>query len=162
MKGCVLPPKLDEIDSELIGLLKKNGRLRNTEIAKALNISESTVRKRLRKLLDGEWIKIVAVGNLAKIVNGVVGNVKLKVDKNKVDQVAAELAKLDGLWYIALLAGASDFDLEFSVKTQEELHALLSQINKIEGVREVETSFRLQLIKNRYDWELPDVAAEFK
>ncbi len=55
--------KLDSIDTGMISLLQKNGRLTNTEIARELNVSEATVRIRLKRLLDEEYIQIVAVSN---------------------------------------------------------------------------------------------------
>ena len=76
----------------------------------------------------------------------------------KSDYVIAELNKLDGLWFITQLAGAVDFDVEFGVKTHDELSRLLDAINKIDGVLHTETSFRLKLIKNRYEWETPKAA----
>lgn len=63
--------------------------------------------------------------------------------------------KLEGVWYIAHLTGAIDFDVEFNLKTHRELRDLLAAINKIDGVIKTETSFRLQLIRNRYDLETP-------
>jgi hypothetical protein len=70
-----------------------------------------------------------------------------------------ELEVIDDLWYIAQLTGAADFDVEFSVKSQGDLKGLLANINNIDGVINAEPSFRLQLVKNRYDWETPKAGA---
>jgi hypothetical protein len=48
-----------------------------------------------------------------------------------------------------------DFDMEFSVKSQEELRIIIERIVRIDGVKDIETSIRLELVKNRYDWETP-------
>lgn len=146
---------IDETDSRIIQLLKTDGRLPNTEIAKQLGISETTVRKRLKRLLAEDFIQIVAVGNRSKLGYGIVGNLKLHVDIQKAQQVAEALKGVQGIWYIARLTGAVDFDLEFSFKSQQELRALMDRITRIDGVTGVETSMRLELIKNRYDWETP-------
>jgi hypothetical protein len=55
------------------------------------------------------------------------------------------------------LTGGADFDVEFSVKSQADLKDLLANINNMDGVINAEPSFRLQLVKNRYDWETPKV-----
>ncbi len=151
--------KIDEIDSKIIRLLKQDGRMANTEIAKKLKISETTIRKRLKKLIKNEIIQIVAVVNHTKLGQEIVGNIKIKVDAKKNDEIINGLNKLEGIWYIAHLTGAIDFDVEFNLNTHHELRDLLAAINKIDGVIKTATSFRLQLIKNRYDWETPKIAA---
>ena len=150
---------IDETDSKIIHLLKKNGRTPNTELAKKLKISETAIRKRLRRLFDNEMIQVVAVVNHRKIGYEIEGNIKIKIDTKKTEQVIRELEVIDALWYIALLTGAADFDVEFSVKSQGDLKSLLADINNIEGVITAEPSFRLQLVKNRYDWETPKAGA---
>jgi hypothetical protein len=90
-----------------------------------------------------------------KIGYEIEGNIKNKIDTKKTEQVTRELKVINAIWYIALLTGAADFDVEFSVKSQGDLKDLLADINNIDGVITAEPSFRLQLVKNRYDWETP-------
>jgi len=146
---------IDDVDSKIIHFLKKNGRTPNTELAKKLKISETAIRKRLKRLFDTELIQVVAIVNHHKIGYEIEGNIKIKIDTKKTEQVIRELEVIDAVWYIALLTGAADFDVEFSVKSQGDLKGLLADINNIDGVITVEPSFRLQLVKNRYDWETP-------
>lgn len=146
---------IDEVDSKIIHLLKQNGRMRNTKIAKTLQISETAIRKRLKRLFDKEIIQVVAIVNHRKVGYEIEGNIKIKIDTRKTEQVIRKLEVIDALWYIALLTGGADFDVEFSVKSQEGLKDLLASINNIDGIVSAEPSFRLQLVKNRYDWETP-------
>ena len=146
---------IDEVDSKIIHLLKQNGRMRNTEMAKTLKISETSIRKRLQRLFDNEIIQIVAIVNQRKIGYDIEGNIKIKIDTKKTEQIIQKLEAIDALWYIALLTGGADFDVEFNVKSQRDLKDLLANINNIDGVINAEPSFRLQLVKNRYDWETP-------
>ncbi|MBC2711177.1 MAG: Lrp/AsnC family transcriptional regulator [Desulfosarcina sp.] len=150
---------IDEVDSKIIHLLKKNGRTPNTELAKKLKISETAIRKRLKRLFDNEIIQVVAVVNHRKIGYKIDGNIKIKIDTKKTEQIIRELEAIDDLWYIALLTGGADFDVEFSVKSQGDLRGLLADIYNIDGVINAEPSFRLQLVKNRYDWETPKAGA---
>lgn len=150
---------IDEIDSKIIYLLKQNGRLPNTEMANQLKVSEAAIRKRLKRLIDEEIIQIVAIVNQNKVGYELEGNIKIKIDIKKSEQVKNELNSLESLWYIAYLTGASDFDIEFSTKSQGELRTLIEKINKIDGVLETSTSIRLQLVKNRYNWETPKIGS---
>ena len=144
---------VDDIDSQIIKILNLNGRTPNTEIANKLKLSETAIRKRIKKLLDDEVIQIVAVVNQEKMGYVFRGNICIKTDIKKIDNVKNELNKIDQIWYIALLTGAFDFDIEFSAKSQEELRMLIDRINKIEGVIKTDVSIRLQLLRNRNDWE---------
>lgn len=145
--------QVDDIDAQIIKILNLDGKTPNTEIAKKLNLSETAIRKRIKKLLDDEVIQIVAVINQEKQGYIIGGNIKLKADIKKTDLVINSLKGLDGIWYIAQLTGAYDFDIEFRVKSNEELRELIQKINFTEGVLETNVSFRLKLIRNRNDWE---------
>jgi Lrp/AsnC family transcriptional regulator for asnA, asnC and gidA len=52
---------LDELDKRVIRLLQDDGRMPNTEIARVLRVSETTVRKRISQLVSRGLINIVAV-----------------------------------------------------------------------------------------------------
>ena len=153
MRGPMSNLPIDDIDVEMIKLLKKNGRMPNTEIAGQLNLSETAIRKRLRRLLDEEIIQIVAVVNQRKLGFELEGNIKIKTDPKKNLQVKESLQALRRVWYIAHVTGASDFDVEFNARSQDDLYDLVEAINQIDGIRSTEISIRLQLVKNRYDWE---------
>ena len=144
---------IDDIDTEMINLLKQNGRMPNTEIANQLNMSETAIRKRLKRLLDDEIIQIVAVVNQIKLGYAIEGNIKIKTDIKKTGHVKEKLRTLERVWYIARITGSADFDVEFNARSQNELRTLIEKINLIDGVRQTEVSIRLQLVKNRYDWE---------
>ena len=128
-------------------------------MANQLKVSEAAIRKRLKRLIDEEIIQIVAIVNQNKVGYELEGNIKIKIDIKKSEQVKNELNSLESLWYIAYLTGASDFDIEFSTKSQGELRTLIEKINKIDGVLETSTSIRLQLVKNRYNWETPKIGS---
>src|SRR5258706_893140 len=51
---------LDEIDRRVIKILQDDGRRPNTEIARELHVSETTIRKRVSQLVSRGLINIVA------------------------------------------------------------------------------------------------------
>lgn len=57
---------MDELDQEIIRLLQLDGRASNAEIARAVGVSEGTVRRRLRQLIRDELLRVMAVPNLEK------------------------------------------------------------------------------------------------
>jgi len=144
-----------DVDYEITRLLQQNGRIPNTEIAKQLNVSEATVRNRLQKLIKEKQMQVVAIVNPQKTKSGILGNVKIKAENNRMEQVGKALEGLDGLWYIAQLSGATDYDTEFFVNTQKEFGTLIDKINKIDGVLKVETSITVRYLKNNWRFGIP-------
>ena len=145
--------KIDRIDQEIIKLLQVNGRLSNSLIAKKTGISEATVRNRLNRLINDEYIQIVAVSNPLKLGFNITGVIKIVVDIGKIDAISNKLKKLSPLWFIVHSTGGSDIYGEFVAKSIDELNDLLhKKINKIDGVIRTETSLILKFIKRRYDW----------
>ena len=128
-------------------MLQKNGRLPNTEIAKMLGVPEATVRNRLQTLIKEECLQVVAVVNPFKLKSGMVGNLRIKTENQKLVSVGKELQKLDELWYIAQLVGTVDFDAEYYVSSQTEFGSLIDKINNIDGIVTMETSLIVRYIK---------------
>ncbi len=143
----------DPLDCKMIGLLQKDGRMSNTAMAQKLGISEYTVRTRLKKILESGIIRIVAVGNPIDLGFEISGNLKIRIDLKKTEQVVAELSKIDELIWIALTTGGIDIDVDFAVRSMKELQELIfNKISKIEGVLSTETSLMVDLIKEKNDY----------
>ena len=140
-------------DCQIIRLLQNDGRISNTTIAEKLGISEATVRTRLKRLIEDKVIQIVAVSNPLKLGFEIVGLINIQVDIKKVDDVITELKKLKELWYIVVTTGSSDINVEFNLKSLDELHVLLfEKINKIDGIIRTDTALIMQFIKRQYEW----------
>jgi len=144
---------LDQIDCRMIELLQKDGRISNTDLAKEIGISEATVRTRLNRLINEEYIQIVAVSNPIKLGFKIVGNIRIHVEIKKMGKIIRELKKLKPLWFIVQTTGGTGIDTEFVVKSLDELNELIfEQINKIDGVVRTETTLFLKYLKRHYDW----------
>jgi len=145
--------KIDRVDCEMIQLLQKDGRLSNTEIAKKIGISEATVRTRLNRLIEEEYIQIVAVSNPIKLGFEIVGIIRVYADVKKMEHIIKELKKLKALWSIVHTTGGTGMDAEFVVKSLDELNELIfEKIYKIDGILRTETSLITKYIKRDYDW----------
>jgi len=144
---------IDAVDCRMIELLQKDGRISHTEIAKSIGISEATVRTRLQRLIQEEYIQIVAVSNPLKLGYEVVGTIRIHVDIKKMDRIIRELKTIKALWHIVQTTGGTGIDTEFVLKSLDELNRLIFyQINRIDGVLRTETTLFLNYIKRQYDW----------
>lgn len=144
---------IDRIDAGIIRMLQKDGRISNTEISKKLNISEATVRGRLKRLIEGGYIQIVAVSNPLKLGFNITGDLYIHVEMKKIEKVIEELRKIKELWYIVMTTGNTDINAEFIVKSLEDLNDLVyNRLNRIDGILRVETSVIMKFIKRDYDF----------
>jgi Lrp/AsnC family transcriptional regulator for asnA, asnC and gidA len=145
--------KLDSLDCKLIRLLQTDGRMPNNAIAQDLGISEFTVRRRLKRLLDEGIIRIVAVSNPIDLGFEIAGNLKIRIDLKKTDRVLEQLKRIDSLIYVALTTGGTDVDADFIVRSLKEFHNLIfKKISKIDGVLSTETSLLVNIVKDKYEW----------
>jgi len=147
---------IDDLDSRIIAILQSDGRISNTEIAKMLEVSEATIRGRVKRLIDDEIIQIVAVSNPLKLGFEITGDLYIRVDMTKMKNVLNAISKFKELWYIVVTTGKSNLNAEFVVKNLEDLHDLVyNRISHIDGVQQVETSIIMKYVKRRYDFGTP-------
>lgn len=147
--------RLDTTDFKIIGLLQKDGRMPSSEIAKTTGVSEATVRYRLKKLIDSGFIQIVAAGNPIKLGFGIAANIGVYTEGLHIEEVVTELKKIKRLSYIAQMTAEPTIELETFVESIDDLHQLLSQIESIQGIKSIKTSFIRRIIRERYDWGTP-------
>ncbi len=140
---------IDQKDKRIIEILQKNARIPNTEIAKMLGISESTVRKRINDLESkGVIKKYTAIVDPSKIGYNTVTILGVDVDPTKFLDVAKELAKLPETKYVATSTGDHMIMAEIWTKDGQTLAELVSnRIGKIEGVKRICPAIILEKIK---------------
>jgi Lrp/AsnC family transcriptional regulator for asnA, asnC and gidA len=149
----ILRENITSLDCQIIESLQKDGRLPNTEIAKRLGISETTVRTRLQRLIQGEYIQIVAVSNPLKLGFKAIGTIRIHVDIKKMDKIIRELKAIKALWHIVQSTSGTGIETEFVLRDLNELNKLIfERINRIDGVLRTETSIFLSYLKRQYDW----------
>ncbi len=145
--------KLDRVDRQMVQLLQQDGRMPTVAIAKTLNISETTARSRLKRLINDETIKVVAVSNPIRLGFEIIGNIKLSIDLKKKDAILHSLKEMDALNYVALTTGGNDIDIEFIAGSLSEFKTLIFEnISQIDGVHSVETSLIVEIIKDKWDY----------
>ena len=138
---------MDELDKSVIGILQKDGRESNAKIARQLGVSEGTIRRRLKRLIDDQAIQVTALPEPSKLGLNTEAIIGLQVDPGKLEDVAFELGTVPQTLSVSVTTGAFDIFAWVAVKTQEELHSfLLGVVGKIAGVRRSE---RVQVGQNR-------------
>ena len=142
---------MDELDRKLIELLQVNGRASNARIARQVGVSEGTVRRRLRRLIQDEIIRVVAVPDPQKMGLNTIALIGIQAEPDKIDSVAAKLSELPEAQYISLTTGSYDIFIWVALPSSEELGRFLRQkVGVTVGVRRTETFVHLAIIKKGY------------
>ena len=150
---------LDKTDIAIIGHLQVDGRRAYTTIAKDLEISEASVRQRVARLLRTKVIQIVAVSSPLDL--GLMwAQVHLRVDGERLEAVAEEVALLPQVDYVSICAGNFDIIVGIVAHDREELmDVLVKHIRRIPGVVQAELLLHLKVLKDNYEWS-PGVGLE--
>jgi len=147
---------LDATDREILRVLQRNGRKSNTEIGRALGLTETTIRKRIARLVDEDLVNIVAVPTPRAVGSTLSAIIGVSVELTELDRVSQTLAKAPEVRYLGLSTGRYDIILEAFFSDSEHLLAFVSQrLGALPGVSGVETSIVLRVDKFSYEWELP-------
>ena len=139
---------MDELDRKIIALLQMDGRASNAKIAREVGVSEGTVRRRLRRLIQDDVVNVVAVPNLEKLGYATTALIGLQTGPGKSDAVAEAIATLQESHYVAVTTGAYDVFVWAGLESAEGLGQFLrTKIGIIEGVQRTETFVNLSIKK---------------
>ena len=144
---------VDELDHSIIRLLQKDGRSSNRRIAADLDVSEGTVRTRIRRMEDEGMIRIQAVSDPVAFGQGANAYVGVQVDRGRVDAVAEKLLANDSVHLLIRSLGDFDFVAVVGAGTRETLSdIILDEISAIPDVRRTETFDIWRVLKFSYLW----------
>ena len=142
---------MDKLDIRIISLLQDDGTATNAGISRQVGVSEETVRRRLKRLVQEEYIKVVALPDPAKLGYESEVLIGVQVDADKVDAVSDALAKMDEINWVSVTTGSFDIFAWATLKSSEELSVFLrTKVGVTPGVRRLETFINLAIKKRRY------------
>ena len=145
---------LDELDHKIIERLGHDARVSNREIAREFDLTEGTIRSRLKRLLDNKVIRVAAVTNANRLRNPILAYLWVEADTAAdIENVAESLARLPEIGFVATTLGRADVLAMTLVENGNQLTDFLHQtIDKIPGVRRVNYSLGQNFIKHDYRW----------
>lgn len=144
---------IDDIDSKIIKLLGKDARMPNNQIAKAIKVSEGTIRNRIAKLLNQKIINISLIRNVNQMNNPGIAFIGLDVEASLKEKIAKQLSRMPEVRFVSTLMGRHDLMAYVLAENAAELsHILYQKIASIEGVQFTESSIGLKYFKYDYKW----------
>lgn len=143
----------DELDRQVIRLLRADGRRSNREIARRLNVPEATVRYRVRRLIESGILKITASVDPAHLGYALTAVISVQVEPERIARAAEIIADMPEVMWAAITAGAHDIMLMASFRNQEEMFEFLTdRLAHIPGTLRTETSVALRVLKAQHEW----------
>ena len=143
--------RTDEVDERIIRLLRDDGRLSNREVARRLDISEGTVRQRLKKLEDAGAIRIGAVVDPLKLGISAFANVMIMVEPSRLQSALDAFSALPEVSYVASTTGQFNVLVLIAAKDLPSLRELITaQVERFKGVHRVEVRLMVRTPKHEY------------
>lgn len=146
------PSHVDDIDIRILDVLSEDGRASNTFIARQLGISESAVRKRIKRMRDEELVWIIGYGDPIKLGYPITTMIHFHVSPKYLKATAEALTAMKETDYVAITSGSSDIVVRAAFKSDEGLLKFLSgPVAELEGVIRTETHFVLKIMKRTFN-----------
>lgn len=139
---------INHINEQIIHLLEQNARQSSQAVARKLNVSSATVRRRLKRLFDSEVLHMVAYRDplIAGIPLATV--IAFNVDHSLVDEVMKAICSYREVILACTTTGRFDaFALARFASNEEFSSFLRNELTKIEGIKESETFVCLHIEK---------------
>ena len=128
----------DSIDKEIIDLLREDSRITNTQIAKKIKRSESTVRQRVTKLVEKGIIKkfSIVVDPIAFGFN-TIAYIGINTHPSRLLKAIKALKKIDEI--ISISTSTGDYMIICQIWAEDGVHLseIVDKIEEIDGVLEV-------------------------
>ena len=144
--------KLDESDRRILRELQVDGRLPVAKLANVVGLSQTATRHRLQKMLKGDAIRIVALGDPRLLGFDVEAMIGVCADGDP-NVIAEAFGKIPEVMNVMISAGRFSLMVEVICKSNYELQQLMThQLQPVKGVRSLETFIYLECTKDSYNW----------
>lgn len=152
----------DKTDIKIVNILLEDGRMPASEIARRIgNISERAVRYRIERMVDAGIIQISAVAKPQAFGLTTIADVWMEVESDRILEVAKKMANFDNVSYVACGIGESDVSIQIVAKDTAEIYQFITEVvRKVPGVRKTTTSIVPLIVKDVYQWRVPESIAQ--
>jgi Lrp/AsnC family transcriptional regulator, leucine-responsive regulatory protein len=143
---------VDNVDLEIINLLKKNARISASEISKEVKLSIPAVSERLRKLERcGAIEKYTVILNPKFFSKDLTAIMFISLIRPEYTEKFSNFVKgEDEILECYYIAGDFDYCLKIITHNTYTLEKLLNRIKSIKGVQKTKTIVTLSTIKNNH------------
>jgi len=142
---------LDSLDRQLLEKLGENALQSSDSLARQLNVSPSTIRRRMHRLNQSRVFKVAALVHPAEVGYQLVAVIAFDVAHDTIDTVTQSLAKRPEVKWVAITTGRYDVLALACFRSTDELSEFLQKgLAGIDGIRDTETYICLQMKKGQF------------
>ncbi len=123
-----------DLDEQLIALLSEDARISNREVARQLDVSEGTVRNRLKRLESLGAARVVAIVRPDAMGLNWSGSIRIATTPAAMRTVARVAAARQDVPYVALTTGRFNVRAVAITPTREALFEIVQLIKALDGV----------------------------
>lgn len=139
---------IDHIDERIVHLLEKNARQSSHALARQLNVSSATVRRRVKRLIDSKVLRVVAYKDPVRGGLPVAAVIGLNIDHERLDATMKEIISYPEVVKAFTTTGRFDAFALVRFSSNENFSSFLRKdITKIEGIKDSETFVCLHMEK---------------
>lgn len=143
---------LDRIDLKILDLLQKDGRISNTKLAEAVNLSPTAVLARVQRLVaDGYILGYYAHLNPEKLNAGFLVFIEILLDKttpNVLDEFIEAARNYPEIIECHMISGGFDFLVKVRSKNMDDFRRIAGNVIwKLPGVKETRSYPVMQMVK---------------
>ena len=128
---------MDELDREILSVLRRDARTPYTEIAERVGTSEGTVRNRVERLVDDGVIERFTVTTRTGNVKAMIEiSVAMNIDTASVGEKLAEWEEVDFVWQVS---GEDDIVHVVDAVDTRAVNELITRAREMEEVKATTT-----------------------
>jgi len=145
--------ELDELDHQVIKILQEDGRVSIQDIAKELDSTSSTIRKRIRRMEDANVMRVVAVTDFGAAGYEMLLAIGIEVENRKPEDVGKDLAKLPEVFSVNLTTGVHDLDILVAARDFTELSRFMhDDLPSIDGIGKLAPGLTVDVLRYESGW----------
>jgi len=152
--------QLDAFDHQILDILSTDARLSNRKIAQALGVTEGTIRGRLKRLQEENYLRFTAVTGLSYLGNPWLVFIGVTAEQARVKEIAQAIGEMAGIRSVVITLGRFNIHVTAMLGELEDVLTVANNaILALPGVRHVETSIVVKQVK--YDPRLARITRPF-
>jgi DNA-binding Lrp family transcriptional regulator len=128
---------MDDLDRQILDILRRDARTHYTEIASQVGTSEGTVRNRVERLTEEGIIERFTVstrtGNIKAMIEV---SVKVDVDTTEITEQMTEWEQVDFVWQVS---GEEDVVLVVDAADTRAVNQLITRARELDEVKNTKT-----------------------
>ena len=139
---------IDDMDRQLIDMLSRDARISNRKIALDLDVTEGTVRGRIKRLQSDGLLSFTAITSFDLGTASKLAFIGIQADMGNLKNIADTIAAIPAVTSVLVTMGRFNILAICLFDELADLHAVASdQILALDGVHHVETSVVVKTVK---------------